>query len=162
MGFIEEASKHIAAIKRRSAKEGDCQVWIGTLRRNRPSYVIYYKEDQPQYRHPARVLWEITTGSTLGLYEQLVPKCKNDLCISPEHQVLTSGRSRGGGRGTSSKGKKAWDRITRRQVEAIRFMYEKKRATQVELAAAFKVSQAAISRICSGETFKDDEHNKDI
>ena len=170
MKLTKTDDEHLKQIYARTQKIGECLAWTGTLRRGRPSYVHRYcevvpketedsavkKEPYPLYIHPGRLLWTILKKEVLDDYCHLIPKCQTPFCINPDHMSKTHGRSTGLGR------RKPWERLTDKQVEAIRFMYEHKRATQEELSVVFKVSRAAICLICSGKTFKNDEYNSDI
>jgi len=98
------------------------------------------------------------TDPTAGTY--VLHKCDNRKCCNPEHFFLGSysdnmqdayrKKRKQPARGAAHSNAK----LTEKQVATIRQVYRERRATQTKLATKYGVSQAAISLVVRGETYK--------
>ena len=139
------AAKFFANVDR----SGDCWLWTGKT--DKDGYGIFYKDGGDFRAH--RAAYEIGHGVAPG--DMCVcHRCDNPRCVNPEHMFLGTSETNTADR--NAKGRQARGvrqhlaKLDDRAVVAIRASA----ARQVDLAAHYGVSQAAISFIKLRQTWK--------
>lgn len=150
--LIERIRKHIEEV-------GDCWEWNGAMQSTAPTPMINWKRKvQPVRRLLASELNKQITGKFVTC------KCRNELCVNPDHllvvtrkrlqEMLSKERNY-----TSSpvRMKKLADKARRNSKLTVELAAEIREAdgTQREIAARYGVTQATISVIKRGKTWRD-------
>lgn len=141
---------------------GDCVHWRSDakseLRKRHPLISVDGKVSLVR-----RVLWERTTGKTLGAGDYLMPRCKDPYCIKPQHQrvVDMKAKNAAGCKAASksltraakvqaTKRARGQMKLTPEQVEEARHSNE----THKALAAKFDCNPSVIWRIRIGKAHR--------
>lgn len=149
----------IERIRRHIEEVGDCWEWTGALQVNCPTPMMRYGQRTSQVR---RFIAEFQGKQLQGKFATC--KCRNDLCVNPDHvMVVTRKRlqeliaKERQYQTNPVRIKKLADKarlrskLTPEQVEEIRGADELQRIT----AARYGISQAAVSSIKRGRTWKE-------
>ena len=150
--LIERVQKHIEEV-------GDCWEWQGAMQSSAPTPMINYKRRCKPVR---RVLAEAMGKAIQGKF--VTCKCRNELCVNPDHllivtrkrlqEMLSKERNY-----TSNpvRNKKLADKARLNCKLTVELAAEVREAegTQREIAARFGISQATVSVIKRGVTWRD-------
>lgn len=150
--LIERVRKHIDEV-------GDCWEWNGAMQSNAPTPAINWKRRCKPVR---RVLAEAMGKAIQGKF--VTCKCRNELCVNPDHlmvvtrkrlqEMLSKERNY-----TSNpvRNKKLADKARLKSKLTSELAAEVREAdgTQREIAARFGISQATVSVIKRGKTWRD-------
>jgi hypothetical protein len=120
-----------------------CWMWTGST--SKLGYGRFWMERSIQLAH--RVSWYLSLGSWPT--PDALHKCDIRRCVRPEH--LWEGNNRDNCLDMHSKGR-AYKKLRKADVLAIREGYRPGKVTQKELARRFKVTQAHISAIVLNQT----------
>jgi predicted XRE-type DNA-binding protein len=150
--LIERVQKHIEEI-------GDCWEWQGAMQPNSPTPMMNYKRVcQPVRRVLAREMGKSIDGKFVTC------KCRNELCVNPDHllvvtrkrlqEIVSKERNY-----TSNpvRNKKLAEKARLRCKLTVELAAEVREAegTQRQIAARFGISQATVSVIKRGQTWRD-------
>lgn len=136
-----------------TSDENQCWEWTGT--KNKSGYGLAYQGGKEWLAH--RLVYFKATDT---LPEAVCHTCDNPLCCNPKHLVgadrLYNNRDRHKkGRSKAPKGiDNAKAKLTDDQVVEIRRLYTGKIVYQKQLATMFGISQAAVSDIVNGYSWK--------
>lgn len=138
----------------------ECWPWKKSARRD--GYGIVSQGTRYGTRYAHRLAWRLSHGEIpKGLF--VCHHCDNPPCCNPKHLWLGTAadniadmdsKGRHGFRGASGEAN-GNAKLSRKQVEEIRVEYSLGGTSQAKLAAAFGVSQVAISHVVRGSTWKD-------
>ncbi len=150
--LIDRVLKHTEEV-------GDCWEWHGAMQSNSPTPVINYKRRHtPVRRLLAQYMGKAVKGKVVTC------KCRNELCVNPEHLLVVSrkrlqemiSQER---RYTTSplRMKKLADKARLRSKLTLALAAEVREAegTQRQIAARYGISQATVSVIKRGVTWRD-------
>ncbi len=128
-------------------KTESCWLWTASLTNTYGAFRLS-KENGSKLVRANRYSYELQYGPIpKGLL--VCHKCDNRLCVKPIHLFL--GTHKQNTRDMVSKNRQYKPKLTKDQVQEIRFIYQGKAMTQKELANAFGVSQGMIHFIVSGK-----------
>lgn len=149
----------IERIRKRIEEVGDCWEWTGALQPNAPTPVMRYHQRTSQVR---RFIAEAQGKNLKG--KLATCKCRNELCVNPEHVVVI----------TRKRLQELLAKERQYQTNPVRMkkLAEKARAksklnqhlveeirsaegSQREIALRYGITQAAVSSIKRGRTWKD-------
>lgn len=150
--LIERVRKHIEEI-------GDCWEWQGAMQSTAPTPMMNYKRVcQPVRRVLAREMGKAIEGKFVTC------KCRNELCVNPDHLLVVTRKrlqelvsKERNYTGTPMRRKKLADKARLRSKLTIELAAEVRDAegTQREIAARYGISQATVSVIKRGKTWRD-------
>lgn len=129
--------------------DSGCHEWTGWIAPN--GYGQVSRDCKPAYSH--RVAWELANGPIpAGLY--VLHKCDNRKCVNPDHLFLGTLQDNVADmvrKGRHASGNKNGRRkLSSDQIDAIRRSDD----VQTKIAARFGVSQANVSTIKAGRSWK--------
>ena len=150
--LIERVRKHIEEI-------GDCWEWTGAMQSNAPTPMINYKQKvQPVRRALAQHMGKSITNKLVTC------KCRNELCVNPDHLLVVTRKRL---QEMVSKERKYTSNPVRMQKLAAKARAHAKLnpelaaeireadGTQREIAARYGITQATVSVIKRGVTWRD-------
>lgn len=150
--LIERVRMHIEEI-------GDCWEWTGAMQSNAPTPTMNYKGRVGAVR---RFLAEAQGKSIKG--KLVTCKCRNELCVNPDHLLVVTRKRL---QEMVSRERKYTTNPVRMQKLAVKARQHSKlnlelaaeirdaEGTQREIAARFGISQATVSVIKRGKTWRD-------
>lgn len=150
--LIERVRKHIEEV-------GDCWEWFGAMQHTSPTPMINYKR---KVRPVRRLFAEYLGKNVQGKF--VTCKCRNELCVNPDHILIVTrqklqemvNKERNY---TSSpiRRKKLAEKARLRAKLNVELAAEVREAegTQREIAARYGISQATVSVIKRGVTWRD-------
>lgn len=149
----------IERIRRRIEEVGDCWEWTGALQPNAPTPVMRYGHRTSQVR---RFIAQAQGKSLDG--KVATCKCRNELCVNPEHVIVVTRKrlqellaKEHKHQANPVRMKKLADKarlkskLNPEQVEEIR----NADGSQRSIARRYGITQAAVSSIKRGRTWKD-------
>lgn len=149
----------IERIRRHIEEVGDCWEWTGALQPNSPCPVMRFKQRTSQVR---RFIAEFQGKQVMGKFATC--KCRNQLCVNPDHvMVVTRKRlqelvaQERQYQSNPVRMKKIADKARQRSKLTPEVVEQIKSAegTQRVIAAQFGITQAAVSSIKRGRTWKE-------
>lgn len=148
----------VARIRRHVVEVGDCWEWQGAVQHNSPVPTLNWQgSTKPVRRHIAEARGD-QVEDRVATY-----KCGNELCVNPDHVIVVTRRrvqkrtAQQGKQSNQLRKKKLADRARERSKLSIAIVAEIRGADlpQRQLAALYGVSQATISVIKRGMTWRD-------
>lgn len=150
--LIERVRRHIDEV-------GDCWEWNGATQSNSPTPAINWKRKvQPVRRLLASELGKQITGKFVTC------KCRNELCVNPDHLLVVTRKrlqemvsKERNYQVSPVRMKKLADKARRNSKLTVELAAEIREAegTQRQIAARFGISQATVSVIKRGKTWRD-------
>jgi hypothetical protein len=150
--LIERVRKHIEEI-------GDCWEWQGAMQSSAPTPMINYKRRCKPVR---RVLAEAMGKPIQGKF--VTCKCRNELCVNPDHLLVVTRKrlqemlaKERNYQVNPVRMKKLADKARRNSKLTVELAAEIREAegTQRAIAARYGITQATVSVIKRGKTWRD-------
>ena len=158
--WILEVTLFLKLLEKNSEEVGDCWEWTGALQVRSPTPVMRFQQQTNQVR---RFIAQ-AKGRQLDGDRLVTCKCRNELCVNPDHVVVVSRKrlqemiaQERQYQTNPVRMKKLAEKarlrskLTPEQVEEIRNAEESQRA----IAARYGITQGAVSSIKCGRTWKD-------
>lgn len=149
----------IERLRKRSNEVGDCWEWFGSMQSSRNTPAMNWRGHvKPVRRHIAETMGLDLTGKVVTC------SCRNRLCVNPDHlevltrkrlQTLTAKEQRYAN--NPARVKKISERARSRSRLTLEIVQQIRDAegVQDDIAARFGVSQATVSSIKRGHTWRD-------
>lgn len=135
-------------------KTSTCWNYTGYL--DKDGYGNFWYEGKNKGAH--RVMWEIENKTTIPEGYLICHKCDNPSCINPDHLFLGTTLDNIEDKikkGRQPKGEDAGpSKLTRQQVEEIKYKYDKNNISYRKLGKEYKVSYNTVHLIITGKIWK--------
>ncbi|KKK73457.1 hypothetical protein LCGC14_2893630 [marine sediment metagenome] len=130
-------------------KTKTCWFWEGSMNREIAGYGQFRINGKRPVAH--RISYELFVGK-IPKQMLILHSCDNTLCVNPKH--LRVGTQKENMRDRDSRGRNGLTKLTEKNVLEIRKIYASAKISQKKLALKFNVTQATISYIVLGKTWK--------